>query len=168
MRGPGSCGGCGRPLEPGRVCPFCHTRQPLPHRTLRWLALALGTVGLAALLLYHRGRDPHAVCVTAITPRMHHATVRVTVDVTHQPYTAPAGDYASLRVAGQDDAPLRIQAYGTAVEVLQTPRAPAVGDRVQATGVLRLAAGREPRLILRRPEDLQILEPDERPSPPAP
>ena len=160
MTAPGTCGGCGRPLEPGRRCPFCRTWQPLPHRALRFIALALGTVGLAALLLYHRGRTPREVCITAITPRMHHAAVTVTVAVTHPPWHAPAGDYASLRVVGKADAPLRIQAYGTAIEALQPPRAPAAGDRVQATGVLRLAAGREPRLILRGPEDLTVLTGD--------
>ena len=156
MTTPGRCGGCGRPVEPGRQCPFCRTPSPLPHPILRIVAILLATVGLVILLLYHRGRNPHEICVSTINPRMQHATVTVTVDITHPPYLAPAGDYASLRAIGRNDSPIRIQAYGSAIEALQPPRAPAKGDRVKATGVLRVAAGREPRLILRDADDLVV------------
>lgn len=158
MSEPGACDGCTRPIEPGRICPFCRTRQALPHPALRRLSLALATIGLLALFLYQRAREPPEVCIENLTPRMHHATVTITGTLTHVPFLSDTGGYASLRVAGTDGSTIRVQVYGDAVSALHETTASAPGTRIKVTGVLRIQAGSEPSIRLRRPEDMTVLK----------
>ena len=155
---PGHCLICGRYAGPLETCPYCGEAMPgrLRLRVFRVAAAVIVVAGLLLLYLAAARRHAPLVSIGELRPSMNFGVVRVRGAVESAPRVRHAygrPDSVSVRL---DDGTgrLTVCAYGDTAAALARAGLPERGDRLTAEGTLRLAAGRLPRLQLRRPADL--------------
>ena len=156
------CPACGRFIGPLDECPYCDApaNKPFSLRFLRYAALTLAVIGMAALYLAARaGRTP-AVEITGITPALNSAVVRVTGTVAALPRTNHTGRaYVGFPITDGSNR-LFIAAYGScAAGIIAAGSVPRRGDRVEATGSVSIRSPGERRLLVECPEAVRIVAP---------
>lgn len=167
------CPSCERFIGPATTCPYCDadSRHAPFLRRLRYAALLLAILGLAALYLMARQQAVPAVEIRAITPMMNFAFVRITGTVVREPYVSHEGDrvdYASFLIS-DETGDLRVAAYREVARALvDGGRLPAKGDRVDVSGVLNVSGDGQVRLRLQTARHLQACERAMAKEPPAP
>jgi len=153
----GTCPSCGRYIGPTEGCPYCgaRLRGRTPIRAIKIVAILLATVGLAVLWSAARHAELPLVRVAQIEATMNMAYVRLEGRCTRSPSYDPEGGYLSFWI---DDSTgeILVSAYRAETrQIVETGRVPALGDRVEVAGTLRV---REdfPSLTIRSPEQLSI------------
>jgi hypothetical protein len=108
-----------------------------------------------------RCSDPPEVNLSDITPAMNFAVVSARGTLWRKPTVSSPGpvDYLAFDLRA-DNCTLRVCAYDdVAQQIVEGAGLPRPGQEIGVTGSLSLAAGRRPRLILRRAHDIAILSP---------
>lgn len=147
------CPSCERFIGPIDVCPYCgadSARLPIL-RHLRRAALLLAVLGLAALYCFARHSHPPMVKMSAISPAMNFAVVRVSGQVSGAARFFREGeevDHVEFSV-GDGTNRVRVVAEGTVARALAANGGvPDAGEWVDVTGTLNVSAEAPPRLRL--------------------
>lgn len=135
-----TCPSCGRFVGPLEKCPYCgaNITKRLPLRAIRLACLVLAVLGVGALVFAVSGAATPTTHISAIGATMNYAYVRLYGRVTQGPvYDADAG---SLRFNIADDTgEIQAWAFGdVARELLAANKVPAMGDRIDVQGTLRV------------------------------
>jgi len=157
----GLCPCCNRFIGPVRTCPYCG-EDALENRSVRVLqraSLALALAGLVCLHISVAARELPRVAIGEVTPAMNFARIHIGGTVTREPYVAREGgevEYVSFQI---DDASgrARVAARGDVARALvERGLVPVPGAGIDATGSLRIMAGRPPRLYLESADHLVV------------
>jgi DNA/RNA endonuclease YhcR with UshA esterase domain len=153
----GVCPSCGRYVGPTEGCPYCgaRLRGRTSIRAIKIIAVLLAAVGLGVLWSAARHADVPLVRVAQIEATMNMAYVRLEGRCTRSPSYDPEGGYLSFWIE-DGSGELYVSAYRAETrQIVETGRVPALGDRVEVAGTLRV---REdfPSLTIRSPEQLSI------------
>ncbi len=134
------CPSCGRYVGAHEACPYCGAgltgRASI--RTVKIASIALATVGLVALWLFAINTETPLITIGQAGATMNMAYVRLTGRCTRTPTYDPESDYLSFWL--QDDTgEIYVTAYrAEARAIIAQGRAPALGDRVEVAGTLRV------------------------------
>jgi DNA/RNA endonuclease YhcR with UshA esterase domain len=153
----GTCPSCGRYVGPAEGCPYCgaRLRARASIRAIKIVATLLATVGLGALWLAARHAEIPLVRVSQIEATMNMAYVRLDGRCTRSPSYDPESGYLSFWIE-DGSGELYVSAYRAETrQIVEGGRVPALGDRVEVAGTLRVREG-FPSLTIRSPEQLSI------------
>lgn len=124
-------------------------------RLLRALIVVLAVAGVAALVMASRAQARPITVISAITPSMNFAYVRLEGVVPAYPSLSPQNDYLSFRVR-DDTGEMRVFAYRAAAQKLAAANAiPMPGHKIAVEGTLRVRDD-EPTLTLNTAEALLV------------
>lgn len=166
--GPAHCPSCHRFIGPAMTCPYCGAEAEgrLPLRLGRWLALLLGTVGLALLYIAARQQTPEFIRIADIQPGMNFAQVQLRGTVHGAPaiyHVSNRVDYVSFTL-NDGSGGLTVFASGPlAVRLTERNTLPAKGDQIQVRGALTLSRRGIMKLRLMSESQLQTYETQRRP-----
>lgn len=154
------CPACERFIGPLDTCPYCDAPSPKPFslRFLRIASIVLAVIGMALLYVTARqGRLP-AVDISAVTPAMNSAYVRVSGFVVASPRTGRDGTgYVTIPVSDGSNR-LTVVAYGRcACALIDATNVPQRGVKVEVAGVVSITRPGEKRIILESPDQLTVL-----------
>lgn len=161
------CPSCGRYVGPygDSACPYCgaHATGRTSIRAVKIAAILLATVGLAALWFAATQAEVPLIQIGQAGATMNMAYVRLEGRCTRAPTYDPESDYLSFWIEDQTGE-IRVSSYRAETrELIRQNRVPALGDRVEVAGTLRV---REDFLTLtiNVPEQLSVTraEPVER------
>jgi DNA/RNA endonuclease YhcR with UshA esterase domain len=153
----GACPSCGRYVGPIEVCPYCgaRLRGRTSVRAIKIVAILLVTVGLGALWWTARRAEVPLVRVAQIEATMNMAYVRLEGRCTRSPSYDPESGYLSFWLE-DGTGELYVSAYPAETrQIVEAGCVPALGDRVEVAGTLRVREG-FPSLTIRSPEQLSI------------
>lgn len=124
-------------------------------RLIRALVVILALAGVAALVMAARAQTRPITVISAITPGMNFAYVRIQGVIPAYPSLSPQNDYLSFRVR-DDTGEMRVFAYRAAAQALAGAGAiPMPGHKVALEGTLRVRDD-EPTLTLNTAEAMQL------------
>ncbi|HQX75862.1 MAG TPA: OB-fold nucleic acid binding domain-containing protein [Thermoflexales bacterium] len=124
-------------------------------RLVRALVVILAVAGVAALVMASRAQARPITVISAITPSMNFAYVRLEGVVPAYPSLSPQNDYLSFRVR-DDTGEMRVFAYRAAAQALANAGAiPMPGHKIAVEGTLRVRDD-EPTLTLNTAEALLV------------
>ncbi|MBC8445853.1 MAG: hypothetical protein H8D74_01500, partial [Chloroflexi bacterium] len=151
------CPSCGRYTGPYEACPYCgaHLTRRITVRIVKIAAIALATVGLAALWFAATRAEVPLIHIGQAGATMNMAYVRLEGHCTRAPSYDPESEYLSFWIE-DDTGEIRVSAYRAETrQIIEQGRVPALGDLVEVAGTLRV---REDFLALtvNVPEQLEI------------
>jgi len=151
------CPVCNRYIGPAAKCPYCSSdavKSPLM-RTIKVIAVFMATAGLFLLYLTAKHREPPLISISAITPVMNFAHIRIAGEVRKKPYIGRDNEYLSFRVFDGSGS-LQVAAYReTAKALIEGDLLPNAGDFVEVRGNLSASASKA-KLYLEVPRHLII------------
>jgi len=159
-RGRMHCGSCGRFVGPYERCPYCgaQMRGRLAVRTVKLVAVLLGTLGLALVWWAARGVPIPEISIGEAGGTMNLAYVRLQGRLTRGLTFDPESGYLGFWLA-DETGEVHVNAYEDVTRVLLAQgKLPAIGDEVSVAGTLRI---REEyvALTLNVPEHLDLQRP---------
>ncbi len=155
------CPSCGQYTGPYEACPHCGARLTgrTPIRTIKIVAILLATVGLVSLWFAATCAEVPLIQIGQAGATMNMAYVRVQGRCSREPSYDPESDYLSFWLE-DETGELLVSSYRAETrEIIEQGRVPALGDRVEVAGTLRV---REDfyALTLNVPDQLRITRPD--------
>lgn len=159
-RGRMHCGSCGRFVGPHERCPHCGAQMAgrLAVRTVKLVAVLLGTLGLALIWWAARGVPIPEISIGEAGGAMNLAYVRLQGRLTRGLTYDPESGYLGFWLA-DETGEVHVNAYADVTrELLVQGKLPATGDEVSVAGTLRI---REDyfSLTLNVPEHLNLQRP---------
>jgi DNA/RNA endonuclease YhcR with UshA esterase domain len=155
------CPSCGQYTGPYEACPHCGARLTgrTPIRTIKIVAILLATVGLVSLWFAATRAEVPLIQIGQAGATMNMAYVRVRGRCSREPSYDPESDYLSFWIE-DETGELLVSSYRAETrEIIERGRVPALGDRVEVAGTLRV---REDfyALTLNVPDQLRVTRPD--------
>ena len=154
------CPSCGRYIGPRDVCPYCGARvkRRLSVRLLKIAAVILAVVGLLTVRFVAVYIQTPVVKVSEIKPSMNYAHIKMTGIVTRYPSLYSDGSLSFWIDDGTGE--IMVKAYRfEAQELLQSGNVPAMGDRVEVEGSIRIREDFQ-YLVIDLPSKLVIVKPN--------
>ena len=155
------CPSCGRYVGPYEACPYCGARLTgrTSIRSVKIAAILLATVGIAVLWFAATHAEVPLIQIGQAGATMNMAYVRLQGCCTRAPSYDPESGYLSFWIE-DDTGQIYVSAYRAETrQIIAEKRVPALGDRVEVAGTLRI---REDflSLTINVPEQLEITRPE--------
>jgi len=134
------CPSCGRYVGPYEACPYCGARLTgrISIRVVKIIAVVFATVGLAVLWFAATRAEVPLVQIGQANATMNMAYVRLQGRCTRAPTYDLDSDYLSFWIE-DDTGEIYVSAYRAETrQIIEEGRVPALGDRVEVAGTLRV------------------------------